>query len=333
MPNVLLTQKCVRSCPYCFAKKHMSDSEPKDILSWEDLIYLTDFLASAGEYRISLLGGEPTLHPDFIDMVLYLIQRNFQVLVFTCGIMSDQKHADAVKAFKTASQEKLSFVCNLNHPDQSSTSETQKIERFLRAFGPYVAVGYNIHETDFDIHFLFDYINSYGLKRFLRLGLAHPIPGMNNTHIPVADLPKMAEKLASYLPLFERFRVRPGFDCGLPVCLFTDEQLGRLFKANGGDLKFGCGPAIDIGPDMTVWSCFPLSEFHKKSIFEFDSFPDVINHYLHLQQALRVESGGIFEKCDDCRYREEGLCSGGCLAHLLNNIRNEAKVRVPEVYG
>lgn len=310
----------------------MSDSEPEDVLSWEDLIYLTDFFAASGEYRISLLGGEPTLHPEFIDMVFYLIERNFQIVVFTSGIMSERRLEETRQAFADLSHDKLSFVCNVNDPQKSPPKENQKVERFLKAFGKYITLGYNIHETDFNLDFIFQYINQYGLKHFLRLGLAHPILGAKNVHVPVADFPKMVKQLISYLPLFERFRVRPSFDCGFPICIFSDAEIGRFFKVFS-DLKFGCGPAIDIGPDMTVWSCFPLSTFHKKSIFEFDTYQDVIDYYLHLHESVRVESGGIYEACDDCLYRQDGLCSGGCLAHLMNNFRNEAKVRIKEVYG
>ena len=47
MANILLTEKCVRSCPYCFAKKHMADAPDNTALKWDDLIYLTDlFVAS-----------------------------------------------------------------------------------------------------------------------------------------------------------------------------------------------------------------------------------------------------------------------------------------------
>jgi hypothetical protein len=333
MPNVLLTQQCVRSCPYCFAKQHMSDSAPEDVLSWEDLIYLADFFGAAGEYRVSLLGGEPALHPDFVDMVLYLLQRNFQVNVFTSGIMSDRKLDDAVRYLGYAPPDRLCFICNLNHPMKSPENENRQVDRFLRAFGPYATAGYNIHETAFDINFLFEYIGTYGMKRVLRLGLAHPIPGMNNTCIPVDELPKMVETLVSYLPLFRRNRVKPGFDCGFPICLFTDEQLGQFYKAAGEGLKFGCGPAIDIGPDMSVWCCFPLSGFHRKSVFEFDTFRDLLDHYLKLHDSLREESGGIYGKCDDCACREDGLCSGGCLSHFVNIMRNEERTRKPEVYG
>jgi radical SAM protein with 4Fe4S-binding SPASM domain len=42
---------------------------------------------------------------------------------------------------------------------------------------------------------------------------------------------------------------------------------------------------------------------------------------------VRVEVGGIFEECDQCTHRESGVCAGGCLAHALNSMDNEAPVR------
>ena len=114
MANVLFTQRCVRSCPYCFAEKHMSESSPKDVLTWENLIYLADFLEASGERRFSILGGEPTLHPDFTDMVAYLLERKFEVKVFTSGIMADRVLEESAMVFSAAHPEQLSFICNLN---------------------------------------------------------------------------------------------------------------------------------------------------------------------------------------------------------------------------
>lgn len=90
MPNILLTQKCIRSCPYCFARKHMHDAPPEDILKWEDLIYIVDFFQSGGDTNISLLGGEPFLHPEIVDYILYIIQRGMHVTVFTSGVVSEK---------------------------------------------------------------------------------------------------------------------------------------------------------------------------------------------------------------------------------------------------
>ena len=52
-------------------------------LSWENLIYIADLFEFSNEKQLSLLDGEPSLHPHLIDFVAYLHQRNFHVDVFT----------------------------------------------------------------------------------------------------------------------------------------------------------------------------------------------------------------------------------------------------------
>ncbi|MBF0564223.1 MAG: radical SAM protein [Nitrospirae bacterium] len=332
MANILLTQRCTRSCPYCFAKKHMAGSPPDDILSWEDLIYLVDFLQLSGETRVQFLGGEPTLHPDFIDFCLYVLRRGMGVTVFTNGMLLPDKLSDAVRRFSGIREDRLSFVCNLNHPEHTPKSESVLVADFLEAFGRRITPGFNIYRNDFDIDFLFDYINRYGLGKGIRLGLAHPIPGTRNMHIKIADMAITVRRLMSFRDKFERHRVRPLPDCGFPMCHFTTEDKGWLYRMTGGRFQFGCSPVIDIGPDMSVWSCFPLSAHHKKSIFEFDSMRDVFDFYHERHRSIRVEVGGIFGECDDCRFREDDICMGGCAAHALSAFVNEANVRLPEFY-
>ena len=91
MANVLLTETCVRSCPYCFAKQYMSEADVKDALSWDNIIYIADLLKASGERHISLLGGEPLIHPEIADVIVYLNKRELDVTVFTSGIMPDDK--------------------------------------------------------------------------------------------------------------------------------------------------------------------------------------------------------------------------------------------------
>jgi hypothetical protein len=220
MANILLTQKCVRSCPYCFAKKHMADSPPEDMLSWENLIYIADLMEASGDKGLSLLGGEPFLHPNIVDFILYLLERNFHVNVFTSGVMSKKMFSDAERALGNIHPDRLSFVCNLNDPGITPSSELKCIRNFLKAFGHFITPGFNIYRCNFNMDFLFQYINEFGLKRHIRVGLAHPIPGEKNVYIKIKDMQKMANRFMSYAPLFERFRIEPGFDCGMPMCLF-----------------------------------------------------------------------------------------------------------------
>lgn len=331
MANVLLTETCVRSCPYCFAKKHMEDQE-EGILKWQDLIYIADFLESSNEKHISLLGGEPSLHPHFVDFIIYLLERDFHVNIFTSGIFPENTLADADRHLSGVHPERLSFVCNVNDPKKSNFSEVENVKRFLKIFGHLTSPGFNIYKPEFDMTFIFQLINQFGLKKHLRLGLAHPIPGQKNIYVKREKLTKMIDSLLSYEPYFKRFRVNVGFDCGFPLCSFTDDQLGKLFKISGGRMSFGCGPAVDIGPDMNIWSCFPLSDYHKKSIYDFDNIKEVVDYYMDFQYKVRGEAAGIFKECDDCFYREDGLCSGGCLAHMLSDFKFEEPIRMGEVY-
>lgn len=44
MANLLLTEACVRSCPYCFAKQYMDGAMDQTAISRENVIYVADFL-------------------------------------------------------------------------------------------------------------------------------------------------------------------------------------------------------------------------------------------------------------------------------------------------
>ena len=332
MANILLTSKCTRTCPYCFAEKEMAGS-PSQLMSWENLIYLSDFLAGSGEKVISLLGGEPTLHPDFVDYVLYIAERGFDICVFTNGIMSPARVREMKEHLTPLPPGRLTFVCNLNNPRQTPAARghEKRIHEFLSVMGPWTQPGFNIYRLDYDIGFIFDLVNRYGMKRRLRLGMAHPVPGTNGMHIRPEDMGLVMDRLYSYRSMFDRFRVKVGPDCGFPVCKLSDEHLGWLHRLGGGDFRFGCGPAMDITPDMSVYSCFPLSNLYRRSIFEFDTLGQAVEFYAGIQDKIRAEIPGIYKECDGCVQRNEGLCAGGGACQLVNRFMNEAEIRLPEI--
>lgn len=312
----------------------MGDLGRGESISWENIVYIADFLQCSGENHVSLLGGEPTLHQDFVDIVLYLIERRFNVTVFSNGFMSRARLLEIKDCLTAVSPEQLTIVCNLNDPVQTpaSTVEREGVHRFLSLMGPWTQPGFNIYRTDFTIGFLIEKINEYGMRRHLRIGLTHPLPGTNNSYIRPEDVGCVIDRLYSFRQLFDRFRVKAGLDCGFPVCKFTDEQLGWLFRLNGHTrFGFGCGPAIDVTPDMSVYSCFPLSAFHRRSLFEFDTIKDIQDYYRDLHTSIRSERAGIYDECDGCVYRNDGSCSGGGVCDLLPRFLNEPGIRLKDV--
>ena len=63
--------------PILLAIKHMDTSPLRGYSVVENLIYLADFMQAAGERRVQFLGGEPTLHPQFIDFLALYHQQGY----------------------------------------------------------------------------------------------------------------------------------------------------------------------------------------------------------------------------------------------------------------
>ena len=316
MANILLTHRCNRSCPYCFATGHQEGDSPENILTWDSLVSLINLLKKSDEKRVFFLGGEPSLHPQMVEFCLYSISRGVRVTMFSNGIWSEALLAGAGYQLLRLPKDMFSIVCNLNQPDIASAAELVRVHDFLSFFGNRVTTGFNIYRSDFDIAFVFEYIRRFGLQSGIRIGLAHPTPGKTNCHLKISDLPKAVSRLMSYGPDFSAHKISLFLDCGFPRCLFSDDDISLLSRLNSDEVHFGCSPIIDIGPDMKVWSCFPLIRQDPRPVIEFASFDDIYLHYENKLNELRTDKAGIFRECEQCHYRKAGECAGGCLGHL-----------------
>jgi hypothetical protein len=327
MANILLTSYGNRARPDDCAGNEMSGFPGGLLLSWENLIYLADFLRAAGQRQVSLLGGEPTMHPECVDFILYLLDRGFDVTLGTDGILSPSRLEEFRVHFAAAPMERFQVVCHLHDPVHTPAlpQETQRLHRFLAVMGPWTQAGFTIQRVDFTLDFLFDHINRFGMQRQVLLGLAHPVPGSQAGFIPAADMRRVVERLYSYRQLFETHRVRPDFDCGFPLCRFSDAELGWLHRLRGhapGD----CGPSLDISPDMSVYHCLALAPYHRKSLFEFDSLEQLHGHFVRWREEVTASIAGIYTECNDCRSREDGGCCGGGLCRSIGRGMDEAPI-------
>jgi hypothetical protein len=60
--------------------------------------------------------------------------------------------------------------------------------------------------------------------------------------------------------------------------MFNESQLGKLYY-NNVDFSILCGSIIDIGPDLTVWKCFPLSKMHNVRLTDFETESQLKDYY------------------------------------------------------
>lgn len=291
-----------------------------DWLAWDDFIYVLDMYERSRVPVLSVLGGEPTLHPDIVPMMDYALKRGFDFRMFTSGIMALQTRErifEVVQAHESGKR-KITFIVNVNHPSDTPLPHQKAQSDFLELAGPRASISFNIFRLNFDLDFAFDLVSRHDLMPTIRLGLTHPIAEARegNAFIGPLDYPTVAVRLERYFPKFATNRVIPGFDCGFPVCMFTDAQLGMLLKLQG-TFHWTCGPIVDIGPDLEVWPCFPLSHIRGKSLYDFDSIEAVQRYFLEEVRKRRQGNTGIFVECDECDHRLRGLCNGGCQTYTL----------------
>lgn len=325
MPNLLLTRRCVRQCPYCFAQDYMSESG-QDVLRWEDYIYVLDFFERSRISVLSLMGGEPTLHPDFILMAQYALRRGFKLRLFTSGILSNEVRHSLVQLIGRYDQDDaIHLIVNVNEPTLTSEAHRAAQAALLEVCPTRISISFNLYRVNFDLGFVFDLIERYGLIRKLRLGLAHPIAlaAQPNTFISPSNYREVTRNLDRCLPLFETQQITPEFDCGFPICAFADEQLGRLVKL-GASFNWICGPIVDIGPTLDVWPCFPLAQLGSQSLYDFDNFVELRQHFAAAIARQLDAQRKIYPECDGCAAPTRKLCGGGCVAYQIQRGTNRA---------
>lgn len=321
MVNLLLISSGTPSRPSGLAGNETSGPTGGQLLSWENLIYVADFLRASGQWQVSLGGGEPTRHPQCVDFILYLLDRGFDVTLCTDGLLRPSRLEEFRYHLAGVPIERLHLVCNLHDPVQPPISphDIQRLHRFLAVMGPWTQGGFTIQRLDFNLDFLFETISRFGLQRRLRLGLAHPVPGSQAGFIQAEEMRQVVERFYEHQQLFETYGVRPDLDCGWPLCKFSDAELGWLHRFRGV-APGGCGPAFVISPDMRVYHCWPLSHYQSKSLFEFDSLEQLDRHFAHLRDEIKGEIAGIYSACDGCRSREDGGCDGGACQIVSRSI-------------
>jgi len=316
MANVLFTTFCNRSCSYCFARQKVdlghNHGDSSMSLSSQSLEKVISFYRKSQLTRFVVLGGEPTLHPNFNQMVNRILEEDFlkSIIIFTNGLMPQE----VLEHLSTCNDSRIGITLNLNHPDDYSTDEWGQINRTMATLGSKIGLGVNIYMPNQDLEYLISEIEEHHLGSHIRVGLTHPILGVQNRYALEEDFPAIAQNLVDFAEKAYRSNIGFSFDCGFRFCMFTLEQHKNLLRF-AVKFKATCSPIIDIGPDLLVWRCFPLFNEANRPLEEFQNAKQITDFYEEIHRSFFPM--GNRPECPECRYRTNDLCHGGCLARTM----------------
>jgi sulfatase maturation enzyme AslB (radical SAM superfamily) len=317
MGNLLITARCNRRCSFCFARRRIAEmiqEKEKGLnMTREDIRTAMDFMERTEERSLRLLGGEPTLHPEFVEIVNEGLRRNFHIHLFTNAIMT-KEIADFVAGVP---KERLSILCNIS--PQAADTERQKSMRLyaLERLGDRISLGITITSPEFEYQYLIDHIKQFKLRPKIRVGVAQPIVGKENDYLKPSDYGAAGRSIVNMARACVEEDILIGFDCGMTLCMFTEAELGVLATRSDGYSSV-CDPIIDIGPNLDIWHCFPLSEVLNSNLRKFRNRRDAAQFYRAIVGAYR--NLGCKPECMTCKFKLRGQCFGGCLAHTMNAL-------------
>ncbi|HJO93642.1 MAG TPA: radical SAM protein [Victivallales bacterium] len=86
-----LSLKCNFHCPYCYVPDKQA---LKNELTFSEICDVISQAKALGAEKIILLGGEPTLHPNFFKVIEFINSNGMKAEIFTNGSKITQKFAD-----------------------------------------------------------------------------------------------------------------------------------------------------------------------------------------------------------------------------------------------
>ncbi|MDR0430642.1 MAG: radical SAM protein [Tannerellaceae bacterium] len=308
MANLYLTHKCNRGCSFCFARKVLNDGKGHidDLLSVDEIKQLLEHFPNQFP-EIGLLGGEPFLYP-YLDKVLELL---WQYRIIPKIFTSATNPIPVGLAGLDIAEKPINFVVNIGTRDSYSEEKYANLLRFFSMFHTRSSLSYTIFDLKADTSFLFDIINQFQLARTIRVGVALPIYKGGNQYIKKEDYTTLGKYVVKFAENASKQNITLGLDCGFVACMFTTKEIGIL-QCCGVRASFCCGAALDIGPGLEAWNCFPLFQLHKEKALEAENMGELIKKFRVNMNSYFGGQPGIFEKCGACKHYMRKTCGGGC---------------------
>jgi MoaA/NifB/PqqE/SkfB family radical SAM enzyme len=320
--NLAISAVCNQDCAYCFTVDHLvRDGEDGQAFSGErflpveDFEERLDFLARSGMDSVRLLGGEPTLHPQFPELVARARVAGKRLTVFSNGLMPP----DSLACLEGLPPEVCTVLVNVNDPDTSPHGRAYEQQRAtMQRLGERAMPGFNIHRTDFNLEFLLELVTATGCKQAIRLSMAQPCLSGANRYIHPNQYRAVAVKIMDFARTASHTGVRLDFDCGFVRCMFSDADLDAL-QTTEANVGWRCNPILDVDIRGSVLHCYPLAWLGNLPLTQM---LDAASLRCEFEARTRLyRQTGVYPECSSCLFKADGECPGGCLAMTMRRFR------------
>jgi sulfatase maturation enzyme AslB (radical SAM superfamily) len=336
--RVCITYRCNLSCEACYAKGLQQEVGRAD-MSVEDFDRLTDHALNLGWRKVRFLGGEPTIHPDFPEMLDICYRKRIDISMPTNNLFPEavgrrldpryiRDFAINYSAYLGGTPEqRLRFRANLDLLRERGVPFS--FSYILRADG-----------NDAGLEELYRDLEEY-MPLYIRVSLELPAFADDKFKFELAEAGKtifrrVHDMLVRCTKMYMPFYIyRP-----MPLCLFTAEQemqlshYSRYVFYTRCPLTFparhGYGVLVTVNPDLSIFPCASV----------FIKGPNILGlkdrsaiHEFYAEKLKPLFTRPLAEACGDCthhgkfmaavnrknllapaQFNDREMCQGGCIS-------------------
>lgn len=298
LADISISNYCINECEYCYRS---SNPEGK-LISIKDYEFLLNQLTNnkyGTVFQVALGGGEPLLHPDFIE-ILKITRKKFDIIpnYTTSGKFFDEKNIEATRKYCGA------IAISYDPYRDLTLDDISEIGSYLEGEGIKTNIHYVISEKTLSNAIEIvegkydDYFKNFNAIIFLTY---KPFGRANS-----GETIKSADLLNSFIKSIDKpiSKLRVGFDaCFVPI----------LMKKTNIDNKMvdscECGFfSVYIDENLNVMPCsFCNDDKYKYNLKEFDFKNIWLNKFSDYRDFI-TSSGRV--DCEDCDKLDD--CRGKC---------------------
>lgn len=314
-----LNRKCNNNCSWCYAQR-----AEKEEMDFKKAKMCIGNLAALGIKNIVLIGGEPTIYPQIIEIIQYIRDLGLKVSVVSNGRKFSNK--DFTKQCLNAGISGIDISLKALTPQEYiENTRADGFEQCISGYKNLVEWGFRPtisyvickHDTS-DIEKLKDLLIEKDLDditiQFVKPELSEKA---NNVIMP---LYQMGEMVSEIYQVFKTCNKHYRVEISFPLCLINQEILNILIKEKRVltccHVQKGSGLVID--PNFRILPCnhFIDMPYDKKSIglAEKEEILEFWNSE-PVEQLRRKTRYYPSSKCMNCKLWD--ICGGGCFTRWL----------------
>ena len=334
MLSVSITYHCNRKCPFCYARGLAE--EFKEHMSLADFEFLARWAKAQGWTSLRLLGGEPTVHPEFKAILELAGKYGFTLSPSSNGLFDPEKNPFLDK--------RIIKSITYSYPQDDLPRHEMEIfyrnvEHAMFEMIP-VTLSWVVEPDDDGWRKVIDLAKKHRTKAAVRFSMV--LPGHRRNFGPEEFRQKMqglSGQIMDIVSYAHENSVVISFYRPLLRCMFDQEQFNFLKSISPFMFytrcplclkgEYDCDLRLNVNPDLSCYPCNALSFKGIKTAITPGTTRGSINEFFK-PLMRRITAQPLMDSCLACRFfanyqrhledkpqdlADKTVCQGGCFQY------------------